>query len=598
MYLLRKIVFLSVVCLTTVPVEPTSGVAPREQKAEKSRAAHRKFPPHVRKVMADRGFISKTVTTKELVALAKKNKRSAQVQACPVCPPFNPVVNPFTPIQNPNALPGAFYPDPNVQNLKVVPPFTVGTTFLAGNHAISPSPLAFHETDNAVAVGREQILFVIDQGLTTFNRQGQRDNKLDVGPTNFLNLDGDFSTFIADGDPRVYFDPFTQRFYYVIINVDLIGSNTHSGVSIAVSDSDIISDATTWKVVNIFNLDVIPDKQGCPGDQGVFYDYLTLGIDKKAMYLGFLLVLNGERISSSLFVIPKKSLLSDEPLKVTPFRDITGFDGGISAIQPATNFDKKAKFGYIVANNRKVDGKIDFYRVSNAGSDNPILSSAISVDVLTTATPIRVPFAGNLYGFFGELFDGFLPVVTTAVIRDKQLYATQNILVNQRGEGDYAGDRNAIRWYRFDLTGDPTGRGCGKETETTVPVLIEAGTLFDDAATDPIFYSFGSVMVNKNNTLAVCGTLSSTTLPTSAFFTGRKRTDPLGTLRVGAIVSDTVYAEGAGAYTASLNNSFGQNIGDSCSTSLDPRDETTMWTVQPLAFNNLENTVVAELIES
>ena len=37
----------------------------------------------------------------------------------------------------------------------------------------------------------------------------------------------------------------------------------------------------------------------------------------------------------------------------------------------------------------------------------------------------------------------------------------------------------AERRYQFDLTGDPTGNGCGVETETTCPALVQWGTLFD-----------------------------------------------------------------------------------------------------------------------
>ena len=35
----------------------------------------------------------------------------------------------------------------------------------------------------------------------------------------------------------------------------------------------------------------------------------------------------------------------------------------------------------------------------------------------------------------------------------------------------------AIVWYQYDLTGDPSGQGTYVETESTIPVLIQSGTI-------------------------------------------------------------------------------------------------------------------------
>ena len=70
-------------------------------------------------------------------------------------------------------------------------------------------------------------------------------------------------------------------------------------------------------------------------------------------------------------------------------------------------------------------------------------------------------------------------------VRNKQLYACHSIQIDSTGTGNPTGDRVGIRWYQFDLTGDPTGNGCGTETETTCPVLVQWGTIYDSAASNP-----------------------------------------------------------------------------------------------------------------
>ena len=121
--------------------------------------------------------------------------------------------------------------------------------------------------------------------------------------------------------------------------------------------------------------------------------------------------------------------------------------------------------------------------------------------------------------------------LTAPHVRNKQLYVCHNIQVDNTGNGTPSGNRVGVRWYQFDLTGDPTGNGCGAETETTCPALVQWGTPFHSAEDTPKFYYIPAIMTNKNGDLVIEGTVSGTNDFTNVFYAGRKATDPLGTLR-------------------------------------------------------------------
>ena len=142
------------------------------------------------------------------------------------------------------------------------------------------------------------------------------------------------------------------------------------------------------------------------------------------------------------------------------------------------------------------------------------------------------------------------------------------------GNGTPSGDRVGIRWYQFDLTGDPTGNGCGIETEATCPALVQWGTLFDPAADNPKFYFVPAIMTNKNGDLVIEGTVSGATDVTNVFYAGRKATDPLGSLRDPVLITNNT----SNQYNYGQQDSgFGQRWGDYTNLAPDPSNDLNIW---------------------
>ncbi len=584
-----------------------------------------------------------TVTTDQLFAhmqqakaKAVKNIRPAtEFAACDVpVPPPQPEV---PAINNPNAVPlayngeVAFYPDPFAANQKVAPPQTIGLKFLAASPRLNPVQLGT-PPDTSGIVSRDQFIVAINNGLVSFDKTtGKRDFVLDIDTNGFGNLSPDLVIQYDAYDPRIRRDPFENRIYivYGIFDATLSAGvdAEDNGFYLAASDSDVITPCTTWKLLFVPNTTEILDENGCTGDKGTFFDFPGLGFDKNAIYLSGNMYYvpspqAGGLASNTVFVIQKESLLTSDTPTINVFRNVFGY--GVQTENTLTegptvscidNYDD-SEFGYFVANYPPIYGSLALFRVVDPGSDQPQLVGPIFFDTPIAAMAFlqpqsKTPTKGNIYGQAGVLESIDQRLQQSTYIRNHQLFTLNATIVDKDGICRYdeinevvLGDRLGQRWHQIDLTGDASGSGAGSETATTVPALVQAGTLFDDSDTaTPLSYFYASMMSNVQGDLVISGTLSGENSYTKAFYVGRTASDPLGTLRVGASLDDIVFATGSGHYTRSLNSRGvidgvwvgGQRWGDYCQTSLDP-DGSRMWAIQEVAQDCLENLYVVELL--
>lgn len=556
-----------------------------------------------------------TVSTMELLgsiqksAAIKKGKKEVFVQSfikkpkCPAPPSLSKTGVPVP--QNEKALPIAFFPFDSISNSKEPPPQKIGLKIIAGEQGKNPSFIGT-PPDTCLAVGKSQVIMGDNQGFVVFDKKtGHREDVGDAEITSIMNLDGNFTEFLQAGDVRIRYDHFSERYFLITLTYDFRGNLTNNGVCLAISEGSVITPFSQWtKVLNINNLTVIRDPQGCPGDQNTIHDFPSMAIDKHAVYIGWnIFDAKQNFLTLTLNVIQKESLFKG-PAVITAFRDIIGFPGDSypirnaqGTLQPAMNFDcDDQKYGYLISTDPAMFGSLLFWRIEHPGSEKPRLSEVIPIDVLTTGSfvnPSPVTFPDNYYGNFGaiEYVDDRLQM---AHVINRQLYTAHAILTDKNGIGSQDGDRVSSRWYQFDLTGDCTGCGKGCEKIHTKPALVQAGTLFDaDNEEDPLAYNFPAIMTNKKGDLTLCGTVSSKKYPLSAFFVGRTEMDEQGTLLIGKN-PPSVFYKGSGPFTRSLSSNT-QRWGDFSYTQLDHEDGLTMWTIQEVAENGVEVQVVAEL---
>ncbi len=414
------------------------------------------------------------------------------------------------------------------------------------------------------AVGTSQILTASVFGVTSFNRLGQKDYQLDTSLNSMLNT----STAI---NPQIRFDSNSKRWFIVSSNVNPTnGSGCPGHIYIAISSSDVITRTTTWRVVDLLQENIAPSGNAGQGLLDVNSDYITLGIDAHALYIGMNLYdCNTENfISSAVFVIQKTSLLGTDPVVATAFRGLSS--SNIISPVGVDNFDTNPTFGYVIGTNSTNTSELVLYRIINPGSTTPTISAPIAITVAQTATPVNALY-NNQYGSNVRLnlIDSRLQA---SHIRNGQLFTVRHIGVDQNGLSDGSEDRTGVRWTQLDLAAGAT------ESATTIPTVIKEGTLYDNSTfgSGTLFYYFPSIMTNaNNNTMVLAGSVSSLNTFVSGFAANRS---------VAAAVNDSalrssvqIIASGNAQYTVSAPFSGIEQWGLYSKIALDPVDQTKIW---------------------
>jgi hypothetical protein len=422
---------------------------------------------------------------------------------------------------------------------------SAGTSFL-GAHRIGDA--TFRPPDTTGAVGPTQIMVTVNGRIRVFNKDGSNPGVLDV-------TDSTFWTTERDGldvtDPQVEYDRLSQRWILCQINFDPSDpSMVDNRIMIAVSDGPEItsqSDFTFFSFSqNEFN----------PAATAKFADYPQLGVDANAVYIGTNdFAANGSFAGTTAFVINKADLLTNT-LSVTPFRALTnGVGAGPDSPQPATDMDPNVGEGYIVGPDNASFGKLDVIRINDPGG-TPTKTS-FSVTVPATTFPESVPAQGSphkLDALDDRLFEAMIARDQNG---DLSLWTAQNIEVNSSGVASATGNRDGARWYQLGLS---------------PPTLIQSGTLFDPAGTNPRFFWIPTIAMNGQGHAS----LNSSTAGTGRF----------------AEVASTAHLSGDSAgttepfditQTSSSTYNIGDNPerwGDYSQTVVDPTDNMTFWTFQ------------------
>src|SRR5262249_28347670 len=146
-------------------------------------------------------------------------------------------------------------------------------------------------------------------------------------------------------DPHVRFDPLSDRWFAVTINVEFPANR----ILIAVSNAATITSATAWTFYGFKITDPTPT-----GDANCLADYPTPGIEANALYVGVNnccgATLNSASFTSTAGYVVRKSSILNGPLVVTVFRGLvpSPFSAGPVAPQGVDNYDPAATQGYFV----------------------------------------------------------------------------------------------------------------------------------------------------------------------------------------------------------------------------------------------------------
>lgn len=426
--------------------------------------------------------------------------------------------------------------------------------------------------DSMGAAGPSQFIVTVNGRIRTFNKAtGLADGALNVSMDTFFSsvmtpvggtIIGNFTS-----DPHIRYDRLSGRWFVVMIDVPYTRTSpfttSANRVMIAVSNGATITGQASFTFYQ-FKHDTVGTTPN--SDTGGLADYPTPGIDANALYIG-VNVFNAAGtayVDSTGFVVRKSSIISGGPIVVTSFRGLVpnGSSDGPYTPQGVDNYDPAATEGYFIGVSATAYGRLIVRRVSNPGG-TPTISANISLTVPSTASPITVPHLGNTGGASGNL-DPVDDRLFAAHIRNGRLWTAHNIQVNSSGIASTTGGRNGTRWYEIqNLIGTPS--------------VVQSGTLFDSAASNPKSYWIPSIMVSGQGHAALGFSTAGAANRANAGTVGRLSGDTLG-----AMQTPVDYTASSTAYNPAGDpgGSGGRRWGDYSYTSLDPNDDMTMWTIQ------------------
>src|SRR5262249_2782057 len=143
------------------------------------------------------------------------------------------------------------------------------------------------------------------------------------------------------------------------------------------------------------------------------------------------------------------------------------------------------------------------------------------------------------------------------------LWTAHHIQVNSSGVASTTGGRDGGRWYQI-------------QNMTSTPALVQSGTLFDSAETNPKYYFYPTRMMSGQGHMAIGSSYAGAADWAGIAVAGRLSGDASG-----ATQAATFAQPGGGPYTvvASGRNRWG----DYSQTNVDPTDDMTLWTFQEYA---------------
>lgn len=415
--------------------------------------------------------------------------------------------------------------------------------------------------DTMGAVGPSQFVVAVNGRIRSFNKTtGVADGALNLSMDSFfasvMTPIGGAITNNFTSDPHIRYDRLSGRWIVNIIDVPNFGAATNR-VLLAVSSGSTISGAASFTFFQF---------SAPPVGTGVFADYPTLGIDANALYIGVnMFTAAGAFAGTSGYVVRKSSILGAGPIVSTAFNGLVATPAGAGPFTPqgVDNYAAVAAEGYFIGVDNATFGKLMIRRVTTPGA-TPAISADIALTVPTTTSPATVPHLGNTGGTNGNL-DGSDDRLYAAHLRNGRLWTAHAFRVNASGVASTAaGARNGTRWYEI-------------QNLTTAPTLVQSGTVFDSAATNPLAYWMPTVVVSGQGHAYMGFSSAGAAASANAAATVRWSGDPFGTTQ-----PVTTYTASATAYNppGDSGGAGGRRWGDYSYTSLDPEDDMTAWTIQ------------------
>lgn len=426
--------------------------------------------------------------------------------------------------------------------------------------------------DNNGAVGPTQVIIAVNGSVKVFPKTGVTvaasttatgtgstplANTFSIGADVFFSPIREVGGFTSD--LHIRYDRLSQRWFIVCIDVNT--SQINNRLLIAVSSGPTITNTSSFTFFQIAHNLITP-----AGDDNSFYDYPTLGVDKNSLYLGanlFSAPASGQSfIGCNMYVINKADLIKASPvLTATAFRN-SSVTRDTFTPQGVDNDDPNATEGYFIGVSYNLYSRLVLHRITYSGGV-PSISADIPLNVSTTVAARTVPYQGaspttkRLDALDDRLFAAM--IMKNKITGVSTLWTTHNMNVSTTGVATNATRANGSRWYEIGNL-------------STTPAVLQFGTVFDAAATNPKNYFIPAIAATGQGHAGIIMHTAGVANYPNVEVAGRYRTDGSGVMQT-PVAATTATA----AYNPASDPNPPSRWGDYAQVVVDPEDNMTLW---------------------
>ncbi|MBS1724040.1 MAG: hypothetical protein JSS66_13930 [Armatimonadetes bacterium] len=379
--------------------------------------------------------------------------------------------------------------------------------------------------DCHMAVSKTHIVQVVNTTIAFYTKSGTLQFKSNMGPNGFFSGTG---AFPDQSDPKVFFDPISQRFFVLILDITFGTSVT--GVSdsymlIAVSDDgDPNGNWTKYRVHSTV------DRSG-----NLFWsDYPSYGFNKDAVVVtgNMFPITQNAGVFASAWVLKKSEMLAGSALNVTQFNDDASF-----TIQACESYDSSQANVYGME--AHTNSSLRIFAWSNLTTTPTMSFKDVTIPSYNFA-PGRVQ-AGS------TSIDTLADRILNSTYRAGSIYGAHSIATDD--------NKAQVAWYEIKVNSWPTSGS---------PTLRQAGRV--RIAGQATFMP--GINVNSLKDVSILFTRCSSAIPADVMICSRTNSDSLGFMSVPKqIATSTVSAPPVFRW------------GDYFKVVVDPSDDLTFWGV-------------------
>ncbi|TAK95637.1 MAG: hypothetical protein EPO07_15300 [Verrucomicrobia bacterium] len=459
---------------------------------------------------------------------------------------------------------------PSLQPARGQVSVTLGQNFTSSTFGTDTSGTP---ADSNGAIGSQHFAEFINGSFAVYNKTNGQSLKRISDLKFWSNAGLNLSATDGVADPRIVFDPASQRWFASMVDFDANATDpTLEANDFLLAVSATADPRGTWKGF-LFEADP---------DTGAFADFPTLGVDSNGVYLSAEMY-HGESnpLGSGLVSIPKADLLAATPtIANRTWFGVMDYSLRGQVLQPVNCWDGSSS-GKLIAtsdygNDSDPHSNIVSFAVLNAGGTPATLTASTFIPT----APWVVPDSPYLPA---PAFHPIQPDGSDTLVGNEARFSGRVSCVNGLIHAVHCTEVNgrvAIRWYRIRASDNS---------------LLESGTISDP----DLDFFYPSIAANSNGVVMICFNASGLSTYISCYAVAGQTANNTTTFGSRVLLQASTVSYHDFYEQLGLNDT--SRWGDYSATTVDPTNPNHFWTIQMFAlpdptFDTVWATQITELI--